>query len=45
MFSVDQLLGVTRVAGEAVVLFPLIILEMFLQLNWSPPVVNSIDWT
>uniref|UniRef100_A0A8C4TLR3 Calcium voltage-gated channel auxiliary subunit alpha2delta 4 n=1 Tax=Erpetoichthys calabaricus TaxID=27687 RepID=A0A8C4TLR3_ERPCA len=26
-------------------LFPLIILEMFLQLNWSPPVVNSVDWT
>ena len=26
-------------------LFPLIILEMFLQLEWSPPVVNSIDWT
>ena len=25
--------------------FPLIILEMFLQLNWSPPVVNSVDWT
>ena len=24
---------------------PLIILEMFLQLDWSPPVVNSIDWT
>ena len=27
------------------ILFPLIILEMFLQLNWSPPVVNSVDWT
>ena len=27
------------------VLFPLIILEMFLQLDWSPPVANSIDWT
>jgi hypothetical protein len=26
-------------------LFPLIILEMFQQLDWSPPVVNSIDWT
>ena len=26
------------------ILFPLIILEMFLQLNWSPPVVNSVDW-
>ena len=25
--------------------FPLIILEMFLPLDWSPPVVNSIDWT
>ena len=25
--------------------FPLIILEMFIQLDWSPPVVNSIDWT
>ena len=25
--------------------FPLIILEMFLQHDWSPPVVNSIDWT
>ena len=27
------------------ILFPLIILEMFLQLNWSPPLVNSVDWT
>ena len=27
------------------ILFPLIILELFLQLYWSPPVVNSIDWT
>ena len=27
------------------ILFPLIILEMFLQLDWSTPVVNSIDWT
>ena len=27
------------------ILFPLIILEMFLQLDWSPSVVNSIDWT
>ena len=27
------------------ILFPLIVLEMFLQLDWSPPVVNSIDWT
>ena len=27
------------------ILFPLIILEMFLQLDWIPPVVNSIDWT
>ena len=27
------------------ILFPLIILEMFLQLDWSPLVVNSIDWT
>ena len=27
------------------ILFPLIILEMFLQLDWSPPVVNSNDWT
>ena len=27
------------------ILFPLIILEMLPQLNWSPPVVNSIDWT
>ena len=27
------------------ILFPLIILEMFLQLHWSPPVVHSIDWT
>ncbi len=24
---------------------PPIILEMFLQLDWSPPVVNSVDWT
>ncbi len=27
------------------ILFPLIILEMILQLDWSPPVVNSVDWT
>ena len=27
------------------ILFPLIVLEMFLQLDWSPPMVNSIDWT
>ena len=28
------------------ILFPLITLEMFLQLDWSPPpVVNWIDWT
>ena len=27
------------------ILFPLIILEMFLQLDWRPPVVNAIDWT
>ena len=27
------------------ILFPLIILDMFLQLDWSPSVVNSIDWT
>jgi hypothetical protein len=27
------------------ILFPLIILEMFLQLDWSPPVVNLIDST
>ena len=27
------------------ILFPLIILEKFLQLDWNPPVVNSIDWT
>jgi hypothetical protein len=26
------------------ILFPLIILEMFLQVDWSSPVVNSIDW-
>jgi hypothetical protein len=26
------------------ILFPLIILEMFLQLDCSPPVVHSIDW-
>ena len=25
--------------------FPLIILEMSLQLHWHPPVANSIDWT
>ena len=24
---------------------PLIILEISLQLDWSPPVANSIDWT
>ena len=27
------------------ILFPLIILEIFLQPEWSPPVVNSIYWT
>jgi hypothetical protein len=28
------------------ILFPLIILEMLLQLDWSPPVLNYIiDWT
>ena len=27
------------------ILFPLITLIMFLQLDWSPPVVNLIDWT
>ena len=27
------------------ILFPLIILELFLQLDWSLPVINSIDWT
>ena len=27
------------------ILFALIILEMFLQLYWSPPVFNSLDWT
>ena len=27
------------------ILRPLTILEMFLKLDWSPPVVNSIDWT
>jgi hypothetical protein len=27
------------------ILFPLIILEMFLQLDWSPPAINSTDWT
>lgn len=26
------------------IVLPLIILEMFQQLNWSPPVVNSVDW-
>ncbi len=26
-------------------LFPLIMLEIFLQLDWSPPVVNSVDWS
>lgn len=26
------------------ILFPLIILDIFLKLNWSPPVVSSIDW-
>ena len=30
--------------GLRYILFALIILEMFLQLDWSPPVVNSIDW-
>jgi hypothetical protein len=27
------------------ILFPFIILEMFLKLDWNPSVVNSIDWT
>lgn len=27
------------------ILFPLIISQMFLQLEWSPPVVNSADRT
>ena len=27
------------------ILFPLIAFEMFLQLDWSPPMVNSINWT
>ena len=27
------------------IMFSLIIFEMFLELDWSPPVVNSIDWT
>ena len=27
------------------ILSPSILLEMFLQLDWSPSVVNSIDWT
>ena len=26
------------------ILLPLIILEMFLQLHWTPSAVNSIDW-
>jgi hypothetical protein len=27
------------------ILFPLNILEMFLQLDWSAAAVNAIDWT
>jgi hypothetical protein len=27
------------------ILFHFIILEMLVQLDWSPAVVNSIDWT
>ena len=27
------------------ILFPINILEMFLHVDWNPPVVNSIDWT
>ena len=27
------------------ILFSMIILEIFLKLDWSPHVVNSIDWT
>jgi hypothetical protein len=27
------------------ILFPFVILEMFQQLHWSPPVVNSTDWS
>lgn len=26
-------------------LFPLITHQIFLQLNWSPPVVNPVNWT
>ena len=27
------------------IVFPLIILEIFLQIDWIPLVVNSLDWT
>ena len=27
------------------ILFSLVILQIFLQLDWSPAVVNSVDWT
>lgn len=31
--------------AQKCILFPLIILDMFLQLNSSPSVVNPVDWT
>ena len=34
----------TKPFAISLILFPLIILELFLQLDWSPPVENDIDW-
>uniref|UniRef100_A0A4W5JQM1 Calcium-transporting ATPase n=1 Tax=Hucho hucho TaxID=62062 RepID=A0A4W5JQM1_9TELE len=43
--GMTQFLKVASCSKFRCILFPFIILEMFLQLDWSPPVVNSIDWT
>ena len=43
-FATQMLAGMPK-SEPRYILFPLILLEMFLQLNWSPPVINSIDWT
>ena len=43
--SIETLWYETKENELRCILFLLIILEMFLQFNWSPPVVNSIDWT
>ena len=43
-FATQMLAGMPK-SEPRYILFPLILLEMFLQLNWSPPVIHSIDWT